>query len=157
MGITTDIRDRLIAIERTMVFDSELVKAAAYIPEKTQPYQTPIFLNFIRTATRVQVADTFYNVTLTWELRLLVKKEGDGFRSANEDMAMDLIDLTYALFLPKPRLELNGSSGVTNLTSAQLTGDSGIPIDPYPVGGADNTSYYTILFGMQTVYRSICT
>jgi len=57
MGITTDIRDRLIAIERTMVYGGKNVLAAAYIPEKAQPYQTPIFINIPRTATRVQRAD----------------------------------------------------------------------------------------------------
>lgn len=155
MGITTDIRDRLIAIERTMVYDGANVLAAEYIPEKAQPYQTPLFINFPRTATRVRRADTFYYITRNWELRLLVQKEGDGLRSGNEDMAMDLIDLTYALFLPKPKLELN-DTGVTGLESTELTGDSGIPIDPYPIGGADNTAYYTVNFTMATVYRSIC-
>ena len=77
MGITTDIRDRLNAVERTMVFNGKAVKAAEYISEGLQPYQTPMFFNFPRTTTRVQVADTFYNITRTWELRLLVIKEGD--------------------------------------------------------------------------------
>lgn len=156
MGITTDIRNRLIAIERLMEYDSENLLAAEFIPEGVQPYQTPLFLNFPKTATRVQIADTFYTITRGWELRLLVRKEGDGFRSENEAMAMDLIDLTYALFLPRPRLEIDGV-GLTHVTEAKLTGDSGIPINPYPVASADNMSYYTVLFTMNITYRSICT
>ncbi len=155
MGISINIRDRLIAIERTMLYDSEAVKAAEYIPEAIQPFQLPVFINFPVGAARARRADTFYEIERTWNIRLWGRKEGDGGRAENEERMLDLIDLTYALFLPSPRLELN-YTGLTNVVSALLTGDGGIEMRSYPTGETDNARFFAVNFSMRVTYRSIC-
>jgi len=156
MGISSDIRDRLVAIERLMEYDGEAVKAAEYVPEYIQPHQLPLFVNFTGgRATQVQAADTFYQITRQWNIRLYGRKEGDGLRSENEARMLDLIDLTYDLFVSRPRLELNGR-GLTNVVSGLITGDSDIQVQPYPSGESDDAAFYVVTFSMDVVYRSIC-
>jgi len=158
MGASTDIRDRLVAIEKLMVYDGEAVNAARYIPENIQPHQLPLFINFPIGAARAQFADTYYKITRTWNLRLWSRKEGDGLRSENEDRILDLADLTYTLFVSRPRLELDGLAA-TGVYSALLTGDSGMQIRPYPSNEPDHAAFYMIDFSMNITYRSrsVCT
>jgi hypothetical protein len=157
MAVTTDIRDRIIAICETMQYDGSAVNAAQYVPKGIQPFQTPIFIVFPGSATRVRFADTLYEITRNWILRLYGREYIAGLHSENELRMYDLIDLTYALFLPKQRLELSGESGVTNLTQAQLTGDSGPLVRPYPLEDTDAKLYHLVEFNLATVYRSYCT
>jgi hypothetical protein len=139
-----------------MQYDGEAVKAADYIPEQIQPHQLPLFINFTGgRATRVHTGDTFYQITRQWNIRLYGRKEGDGLRSENEARMLDLIDLTYDLFVSRPRLELDGE-GLTNVVSGLLTGDSDIQTPPYPSGESDDAAFYTVTFSMDVVYRSIC-
>jgi hypothetical protein len=84
------------------------------------------------------------------------RKEGDGGRAENEARMLDLIDLTYDLFVSRPRLELNGA-GVTNVTGFEITGDSGIIIAPYPTGAEEDASFYVVDFTAIVTYRSVCT
>jgi len=155
MGISTNIRDRLIAIEKTMVYDGANVKAALYIPENIQPFQLPLFINFPAGGARSQVSDTFYNITRTWNIRLYGRKEGDGGRNENEDRMLDLIDLTYDLFLTRQRLELNGA-GLTSVMLCEITGDSGAVLRPYPTGAGDSAMFYVVDFSASITYRSNC-
>lgn len=156
MGVSTDVRDRLCAIERLMTYSGESVKAAAYVPEFIQPSQLPLFVNFPGgRASRVQVGDTFYQITRQWNLKLYGRKEGDGLRSENEERMMDLIDATYDLFVSRPRLELNGV-GVSHVVSGLITGDSDIQTEPYPSNETDDALFYVVTFTMDVVYRSVC-
>lgn len=155
MGISRNIRDRLIAIETTMEYDDEAVKAAKYIPEEIQPFQLPLFVNFPTGGARVQYADTFYRITRTWRLSLWGRKEGDGLRAENEERMLDLTDLVYDLFVSRTRLELNGA-GLTHVLSGILTGDSGIQLRPYPAHAQDTASFYMVDFSMDVTYRSTC-
>jgi len=155
MGVSTNIRDRLIAIEKTMVYDGANVKAALYIPENIQPFQLPLFINFPKGGARSRREDTAFIIERTWTLRLIGRKEGDGGRNENEDRMFDLIDLTYDLFLPRQRLELSGR-GLDNIASVSLTGDSGIVLSRYPTGSQDHASFYSVDFNMSVSYWSMC-
>ena len=154
MGISTDIRDRIVAIEILMEYDSANVKAAKYVPESFQPFQLPLFTNPPVGSARSQRADTFYENARTWRLDLWSRKEGDGLRSENEDRVLDLIDLVYDLFVSRPRLELDGA-GLTNVVSFEITNDSGPTVRSFPTGGKNY--FYMVEFTAIIVYRSICT
>lgn len=155
MGISQNIRDRFIAIEVLMEYDGNSVKAAKYISEEIQPYQLPLFVNFPIGAARSRFADTFYEIERTWNLRLWGRKEGDGGRAENENRMLDLTDLTYDLFVSRPRMELAGL-GLTNVVSLEITGDSGITVRTYPSGSEDHASFYMIDFNAVVTYRSVC-
>lgn len=155
MGISIDIRDRLITIEELMKFEGANVKAAKYISEEIQPQQLPLFVNFPVGAARARRGDVFYEITRTWNLRLWSRKEGDGLRSENEDRLLNLIDLVYDLFVSRPRLEVSGV-GLTNVVRFEITADSGPTVRPYPSGGQDSASFYMADFTANVVYRSVC-
>jgi len=156
MGISTNIRDRLVAIEVLMEYNSKNVKAAKYVPEDIQSYQLPLFVNPPVGSARSIKADTFYEIVRNWKIDLWGRKEGDGLRSENEDKMLDLIDLTYALFVSRPRLELSGV-GLTNVVSFEITNDSGPTIRSFPTGADDSTAFYMVEFTASITYRSICT
>ncbi len=153
MGISTNIRDRLVAIEVLMEFGGENVKAAKYVPENFQPYQLPMFTNPPVGSARSIVADTFYEIVRTWKIDLWSRKEGDGGRVENEDRMLDLIDLTYALFVSRPRLELSGV-GLTNVVFFEIINDSGPVVRPFPTGGKNY--FYMAEFTASITYRSVC-
>jgi len=156
VGITRDIRDRLIAVETLMSFEGSAVNAAAYVPEDIGDFQVPIFINHAPSgARRIQFADTYYKITRTWTLSLWGQKVGDALLSYNEDRMMDLIDLTYALFLPRPRLEVSGQ-GMSFVEQALLTGDRDIEIRPYPTGADDSAAFYVVDFSMEITYQVVC-
>jgi len=155
MGITHDIQQRLIAIERTMMYNGEAVKASEYVSEGIQPPQTPLFVNHPVGSAKVEEGSGFYFITRTWELKLYGRKEGDGGRAENEFRMYDLSDLVYALFLTKRRLQL-GDNGVDGIVMAQLTGDNGTEIEPYPIGDKQSMDFYVITFNMDITYRIKC-
>ncbi|MHC4558861.1 MAG: hypothetical protein ACYS80_16335 [Planctomycetota bacterium] len=155
MGVSRNILERLLLIERLMQWESENVNAAEYVPEDMQPHQLPIFVNFPAGSARARKADTFYEITRNWTLSLIFRKEGDGGRAENEYIAMELSDLVYDLFVSRPRLEYNGL-GVTSVLSAPLTGDNGYEIRPYPVGADDSAAFYVVDYNMAITYRSTC-
>lgn len=156
MGISKNIRDRLIAIERTLVYNSETVKAAEYVPEMIQPGQTPLFVNYPAGPSRTTRSDRGYDVTRTWNLELYCRAAGgDGGRAENENRALDLTDLTYDLFAGRTRLELAGEAGITGLRTATLTSDV-LEIRPYPAGEGDDAVFYVVTFTLDVEYRSIC-
>lgn len=156
MGISTDIRDRLVAIEVLMEYDSSNVKAAKYVPEEIQPHQLPLWVNPPVGGARSRQADTFYDIVRSWKLQLWSRKEGDGLRSENEDRVLDLIDLAYTLFVSRPRLELSGV-GLTNVINFEITSDSGPVVRSFPSGEDDYAKFYMVEFTASIIYRSVCT
>jgi hypothetical protein len=155
MGITTNIRDRLVVIETSMTYGGSALDAARYVSEGIQDHQCPLFVNFHsgRATSRKEGSD--YQITRNWILKLIVRSTTTGLRSENEFMADDLIDLTYDTFVTHPRLEYLGV-GLTDVESAELTGDSDVVIEPYPRDDPATQMYYVVNFGLQVIYRSFC-
>lgn len=156
MGITYNIQQRLKGIQETIEYNGSALKAAEYIPEGIQAFQLPLFVNFPQSLERAQVADTYYDLTRSWVMRLYGRYEGDGGRAENERRMYDLIDLVYAKFLTSSRLELSGAP-LNDVTASQFGGDNGISISPYPLSADESQLYYVVEFTVTVTYRSICT
>jgi hypothetical protein len=156
MGVTRNIFERLLVIERLMSYEGNLVDAAEFMPEAIQPHQLPLFTNRPAGTARSRYGDTFYEITRNWTLELWSRKEGDGGRAENEYRIMELSDLVYDLFVSRPRLEYNGR-GVTHVRQAMITGDNGYAVRPYPDGETDDARFYVVDFNMAITYRSVCT
>lgn len=155
MAITTDIRDRLVALERTITVNGETVNASEYISLGIQDFDLPVFVNFPLAATRVRTADTFYAITRNWALVAWGSPAPTVIRpDQTEEWMYDLIDAVYAFFLPRPRLELSGAA-MNFVQQAILTGDSGIQVRTYPEGSTGDP-YHTVTFNMAVSYRSDC-
>lgn len=155
MGFTKDLRDRLVALQRTIEYDGSTLDAASFIPLMIQPHQLPLFVNIPSTTVRTQVGDTFYTLQRDWRMKLWFAKVGERLVSQNEDAAYDLQDVVFDFFVNKQRLQLNGQY-LTNLVLFELTGAEGPIIDQYPSGGNETLSYYTISFNATVTYRSFC-
>ena len=155
MAITTDIRDRLVALERTITVNGETVNAAEYISLGMQDFDLPVFVNFPLAATRVQTADTFYLITRNWSLVAYISPAPTTIRpDQTEEWIYDFIDAVYAFFLTRPRLEVSGI-GLDFVQQAQLTGDGGIRVKTYPEGSTGQP-FNTVTFNMAVSYRSDC-
>lgn len=157
MAISTDIRDRLIALERTITVGTETLKAATYVPLGIQSFDTPIFVNYPRAATRVPTADTFFVITRTWDLTCYITAAPTVVQPGQtEDFCLDLIDAVYAFFLSKQRLELSGEP-LDYLQQALISGDTGVYDRQYTLDDNTKTSYYVVTFNLATTYQSFCT
>jgi hypothetical protein len=156
MAISTDIRDRYIALEKTITVGTRTLKAATYVPLGIESFETPIFVNYPRTATRVRTADTYFTITRLWDLTCYITAAPTVVQPGQtEDFCLDLIDAVYAFFLPRQRLELNGEP-LDFIEQAVLSGDTGVTNRNYTLGDAAKVSYYIVTFNMAVSYQSHC-
>lgn len=155
MAITTDIRDRLVALERLIRVNNQPVYASEYISSGIWGNQLPLFVNFPTSATREHTADTFFLITRLWKLKVYGSESPATIRPDQaEEWMYDIIDATYAFFLTRPLLEID-NRGMNFIQQAMLTGDEGIRIEAYPEGDR-SVNYYTVTFNMAISYRSDC-
>lgn len=156
MAISRDIRDRLIALERTITVGSKTMKAAASVPLGIQPFQTPVFVNYPRALTRVRTADTFYTLTRVWDLTCFITAAPTVVQPGQtEDFILDLTDAVYAFFLPRPRLELSGAP-LNFVQPSILSGDTGVSTRNYTLDDTSKVSYNIVTFNLPVSYQSFC-
>jgi hypothetical protein len=156
MAISTDIRDRLIALERTITVGTETLKAATFVPLGIEPFDTPIFVNYPRAATRVRTADTYFTITRNWDLTCYIVAAPTVVQPGQtEDFCLDLIDAVYTFFLTRQRLELSGAA-LDFVEQAVLSGDTGVTARNYTLGDTKKVSYYIVTFNMAVSYQSHC-
>ena len=160
MAISRDIRDRLIALERTITVgaapDTITLKAATFVPLGIQPFETPVFVNYPRAATRVRTADTFYTITRIWDLTCFISAAPTVLQPGEtEDFILDLIDAVYAFFLTRPRLELDGAA-LDFVEPSVMSGDTGVSTRNYTLNDASKVSYYVVTFNLPISYQSHC-
>jgi len=155
VAITTDIRDRLVALQRSITVNGETMSASEYVSLGIGQFDLPLFVNFPLGSVRVQTAGTFFTITRNWNMRCYGSTAPTKVRpDQTEEWMYDIIDATYAFFLPKQRLELNGAP-LDFVELALLTGDSGIQIMTYPQDD-QSVNYYTVTFNLQVSYQSHC-
>jgi hypothetical protein len=156
VAISTDIRDRLIALERTITVGDKTLKAATFVPLGIEPFDTPVFVNYPRGATRVLTADTFYTITRVWDLACYIAPAPTLVNiGQTEDFILDLIDAVYAFFLPRPRLELAGAA-LNFVEQSIISGDAGVSNRNYTLNDASEVSYYIVTFKLPVSYQSHC-
>ena len=156
MGVTTEQRDRLIEIERTIVVGTETAKAASYVPLGMQSFDTPIFVNRPKALRRRRANDTMFENVRTWAMELYASPAPTVVTpEETEEWLYDWIDATYAKFDGIVRLNLSGESLLEYVINAELTGDTGIVNRTYSTDAKD-VSYYIVVFNLEVTYWSIC-
>jgi len=151
MGVSADIRNRLIDIEKTIVFDGATVNAARSTPLAIHDAQLPLFVNNRSGAVSVsRQAAGLTQLTSTWVAKLIVVRASDKIAAQNEADVDDLIDLTIQKFITAPALQLSGL-GLDNVVDCQVLGFSDA-IETYPSGSDDGHAYYVVNFNLRIVY-----
>lgn len=156
MAITRDIRDRLIALERTITVGTITLDAATFVPLGIQPFETPIFVNYPRARRRVRTAGTFYTITRNWDLTCYIAPGPTLLPGGEtEDFILDLIDAVDAFFLTRPRLELDGAA-LDFVEPSIMSGDAGVNNRSYTLEDGSEVTYYIVTFNLPVSYQSHC-
>lgn len=157
MGVTRDVRDRLIAIQRTISVNGTTCQAAPSMPRGIQAFELPLFVNIPGRRTTTRTAQMLYDDARQWTMRCYIEQAALGLRTENEDFDLDLIDAVDAMFVNKRRLELNGlpQDFVTDVTYG---GDNGLQIQRIPAANGDQSAYRAIdfLLTIVTVRQGTC-
>lgn len=145
MGVTRNIRDRLIAIQKTITVNGTTCKAAPSMPYSNQDFELPLFVNIPGRRTTTRTATQMLEDARTWTMRCYIKKAILGLPTETEDFDLDLIDAVDDVFVGLRRLDLNGVP-LDNVDNVRYDGDNGIVIQRMPSGNDDRSAYRAIDF-----------
>lgn len=143
------IIERVAAIQRQIVnpATSAVLKAEELMPRKLLDGELPVFLNVISPqSTRQRISPDSVLKGITIEMRLYVKKAGQGVEYEAQTITQDLFEPVENAFDARPRLELN-DAGLTGVQFALITQTTQNAFLPY-----SGANYIGLIFNLQVSF-----
>lgn len=156
MGFTRNCRDRIVAIENTIIINSTSVKGAAYIPVEIHDDDLPLMVNIPRTRQRINFYDRLATYTRRWDLTLYWRPIHEEFDDTNEDDVLDIMDAVPRIFNMRPRLEDDNGNGLAQVQEALLADDTDTGLFVYAYPENSLTYFYAVRFNLLIRYEEIC-
>lgn len=146
----TGIIARVASIQRLIVnpYNSAVLNAKEKLPENILDGELPLFLNVVspQPSPRQRIASDSTIKVIVLEMRLFVKKAGQGFEYDAQTLTELLISPVENAFDARPRLELN-DAGLVDVQSAFIV--STIQNAFLPYGGKN---YVGLIFNLQAAF-----
>ena len=156
MGFTRDCRDRLVAIENTILIGATQITGAPYIPIQINDDKLPLMVNIPRARQRLNFYDRVATYTRRWELTLYWRPVHEEFDDTNEDDVLDIMDAVSRTFNLRPRLENTLGQGLAQVQEALLADDTDTGIFVYAYPENSLTYFYAVRFNLLVRYEEIC-
>jgi hypothetical protein len=149
----TDIIERVVDIQQLIVnpYTSAVLNAKEQLPESILDGWLPLFLNIVSPSPspRQKRGADGAAKTIILEMRLFVKKAGQGFEYEAQTLTEQLIEPVENAFDARPRLELN-DAGLVDVDNAFIV--STIQNAFLPYGGKN---YVGLTFNLQVTFTRV--